>query len=68
MEEGNPSDLVQSTVWSPAQAITCCCLDFRPPDRIQYITSPSLPASSTASLLRLAQPARSSGGAPPHSP
>ena len=54
MEEGRPSDLdkeiippmfedstnylVQSTVWSPAQAITWSCFDLRPPERIQYIT------------------------------
>merc|ERR1712107_20348 len=54
MEEARPSDLVQSTVWSPAQLITWSFLDPMPPDLIQYIISPNLPDSSTTSRLSFA--------------
>lgn len=55
MDDFKPSDVDQSTVWSPAQVVPRLYFEFRPPDLIQYKMSPSLPDLSTASLLTLAQ-------------
>ena len=55
IDDFKPSDVDQSTVWSPAHVMPRLYFEFLPPDLIQYIMSPSLPDLSTASLFTLAQ-------------